>query len=182
MIAKTNEGGHILILENPGGVFRMEYRGTYATWTGEKSDSQLRIENMMNLYGQTVPAGPVLPDEDVRRLRAKLILEEALETIAALGFDIEIDESGFDIENVNFVGNFKQNLVSIIDGCIDTRVVVTGTLSACGVPDNPYQWIVDMNNLEKLKGGHRRADGKWVKPVGFVGPTDSIIKRLNRPE
>ena len=53
-----------------------------------KSDHQLSVEEFMRNALQDVPDDPALPNEVVRLLRARLIFEEAKETIAALGFEL----------------------------------------------------------------------------------------------
>lgn len=53
-----------------------------------KSPHQQRVEEFMGKFGQEVPDKPTMPDEDTRLLRAKLIFEETLETIYALGFKV----------------------------------------------------------------------------------------------
>ena len=53
-----------------------------------KTNHQLRIESFMKLAGQELPQSPVVPDIKIRQLRAALILEEAFETIDALGFKV----------------------------------------------------------------------------------------------
>ncbi len=52
----------------------------------EQSSHQQRVEHFMRQARQPLPEEPSIPSEEIRRLRAKLILEEALETIKALGF------------------------------------------------------------------------------------------------
>lgn len=106
---------------------------------------------------QKVPDRPTMPDEDIRRLRAVLILEEALETVRELGFSVILNQS-YDMtdkkefeEFFAFVSNGKENLEGIADGCADTIVVTTGTLSACGIADDSLQNEVDVNNLAKFK-------------------------------
>jgi len=131
-----------------------------------------------------VPDQPMVPDESIRRLRAILILEEALETVKALGFDIASihyrnpqgyqprASLGFDFDNWQ-VGywNVPPDLVEIADGCADISVVTIGTLSACGIADEAILEEVDLNNLAKFGlGGYRRADGKWIKPAGHQPP------------
>lgn len=135
----------------------------------EKSAHQQRVEQFMAKAGQAVPDRPTIPDEATRRLRAKLILEEALETIDALGFQVVLKPFDCDIE----IGpvSHEPNLEEIADGCADIIVVTTGTLSACGVADAALQAEVDQNNLSKFgPGGHRRADGKWIKPPTWTPP------------
>jgi predicted HAD superfamily Cof-like phosphohydrolase len=126
----------------------------------------------MELAKQNVPDKPSIPSDDILRLRASLILEEALETIDGLGCEIlydgihTINKNNFSIVNVK-----KADLVKIADGCADISVVTIGTLSACGIPDEKLLQIVDENNLEKFGEGHTiREDGKLIKPINHQPP------------
>jgi predicted HAD superfamily Cof-like phosphohydrolase len=125
----------------------------------ERSSHQVAIDKFMRLGGQEVPAKPTIPSLEVRKLRAKLILEEALETIEALGIQVEFKsdyqhdsitsaDPGF---NMIYTDTGLVNLKEIVDGCCDLRVVTTGTLTACGVNDIRPQELVDENNLDKFK-------------------------------
>jgi predicted HAD superfamily Cof-like phosphohydrolase len=133
-----------------------------------KSDHQKRVEELMRRAGQDVPSRPFMPSALIRKLRANLILEEALETIEALGFDVIMRP----FDNTLVLREAEPpDLVKIVDGCADTIVVTTGTLSACGVRDQPILEAVDLNNLGKFgPGSYRREDGKWMKPPGHVPP------------
>ncbi len=149
-----------------------------------KSQHQQRVEEFMQRAGQDVPSKPTLPDAETCLSRAKLHLEETLETIEALGCYVYRDKDakhGFNVAiNVNKWFGVRPDLIKIIDGCIDTNVVSTGTLSACGVPDLPFIIEVDAANLRKFEGdAHRDANGKWIKPTGFVGPDIAgVLKQL----
>jgi predicted HAD superfamily Cof-like phosphohydrolase len=133
-----------------------------------KTDHQRRVEQFMMLAHQDLPAHPTLPNESILRLRATLILEEALETIQALGFAVKRDG---DAHKYIVVPVYVPKLVDIVDGCADLSVVTVGTLSACGVADAPVLAAVDHNNLAKFgPGGYRRADGKWIKPPDHQPP------------
>lgn len=142
-----------------------------------KTEHQKRIEEFMKLAGQSVPEKPIMPDIDTRKLRAKLILEEALETIEGLGFDLDTNPSigdsryHFYSNGLKLVDNGNPSLESIADGCADISVVTIGTLSACGISDKNILEMVDNNNLAKFgPGGYRRDDGKWVKPPDHRPP------------
>lgn len=141
-----------------------------------KSEHQKRVEKFMGHAEQVVPIQPMIPDQRTRKFRAKIILEEALEAIHGLGFSVKLPpgervltEECYDLSND---GHLPPDLIEIVDGCCDLQVVTTGTLSACGVPDQLVQWEVDQNNLAKFgKGGYRReSDGKWMKPPDHKPP------------
>lgn len=152
-----------------------------------QSAHQRRVAAFMRLAGQLVPAKPTVPTHDVRLLRAKLILEEAFETIEdGLGVGVYFERPTLKPTKL-FVGDlnvrtvFDVNLIKLADGCADLRVVTTGTLCACGISDAAVQLIVDQANLRKFgSGATKRDDGKWLKPPGFVGPEDELQKELNR--
>lgn len=140
----------------------------------EKSLHQLSIEEFMTLAKQDVPGRPVLPSKPVRELRAKLILEETIETIEGLGFKISVGclnrfaHNGLKISNVELTEVYPPNLEKIVDGCGDLSVVTIGTLSACGVADTGVLRVVDEANLRKFgPGSYARPDGKWMKPKDF---------------
>lgn len=143
-----------------------------------KSEHQHQVEAFMLRAKQEVPLSPTEPSKDVRGLRAALIFEEAMETIQD-GLGVEVSfllENGrlryIDMENkFEFSADNKFNLIETIDGCCDLAVVTSGTLSACGIPDIPFQREVNQNNLEKFLPGHTiREDGKIVKPPGHRPP------------
>ena len=137
--------------------------------SGEKSWHQQRVEQFMAKAGQNVPDRPTVPDEATCRLRAKLILEEALETVEALGFQVVMKPFDGEIEVGPKV--HEPDIESVVDGCADNIVVTTGTLSAFGVADEAVMLEVDNNNLSKFgPGGYRRDDGKWIKPPTWTPP------------
>jgi hypothetical protein len=112
-----------------------------------------------------------IPSYQVRYLRAKLILEETLETILALGFDAQGTISPEEVH--------APNLEDIIDGCCDLNYVLTGTLVSCGVPDMPHIAEVCRANEDKFPGGQAifREDGKFQKPEGWQPPDHARVQR-----
>lgn len=122
------------------------------------SNQLTAIKSWMSAFGQETPNRPAIPTLDVRKLRAKLILEEALETIRGMGVEVT-DSSGFNlysIEDFAFAGieyNLKtaeEALVEVLDGCIDLEVVTKGTLAAFGLSDNEAFEEVMRSNWTKL--------------------------------
>lgn len=141
---------------------------------------------------QTLPAVPyTVPCEEVRRLRANLILEEAIETINGLGFIVNFSEDD-DLLRVAIGFNpcdWDRSVEKVIDGCVDTIYVATGTLAAYGVPDLPHIVEVNRANDAKFPGGKATLNdiGKFQKPKDWVGPDhakvrDSIDGRINLHE
>lgn len=152
----------------------------------QRSEHQQRVDEFMRLAEQEVPEAPVIPNEKTRILRAKLILEEALETIReGLGVDVLIDHGnsiktvGFGnviMENLDFNVVRDADLEQIADGCADVKVVTTGTLSACGIADEALQHAIDCSNLEKFSpGGRKREDGKWLRGPEWKKPDLNAI-------
>lgn len=145
-----------------------------------KSPHQDRVEAFMRAGGHRVPDRPEVPTPEVCLLRARLALEETLETIAALGFEVvphgdadHVHMAGLDFRRVG-----QPDLVKVVDGCCDTRVIATGTLSAFGVADESVQREVDRSNMDKFKDGVQHDQyGKIKKPAGWRPPDlDGVLK------
>ena len=132
----------------------------------------------MQKVGQATPSSPGVPDEKTRLLRAKLILEEAIETIRAMGVGVRLRETGgpegvvtVDPHELSFFINGEVDLEGVVDGCADISVVTIGTLIAFGVDDEPVLEEVDQANLRKFgPGSYERDDGKWIKPPDWTPP------------
>jgi predicted HAD superfamily Cof-like phosphohydrolase len=137
----------------------------------------------MQLAGQEAPRTPTIPDDDTRLLRARLILEEALETVRALGVTVQDRKTGgvFTDDDLEFEVTGSVDLEGVVDGCADISVVTIGTLVAFGVDDEPILEEVDEANLRKFgPGSFAREDGKWMKPPDWVPP--DIIGVIERQE
>jgi predicted HAD superfamily Cof-like phosphohydrolase len=123
----------------------------------------------------TSPAEPKLRNPE---LRARLILEEAFETAVGLvgGYRATqlIGEQCREIDPAA-----KPDLVEAIDGCIDTLVVVYGTLEDIGVDAEPFFDEVHRANMAK-RGGPMRADGKRLKPQGWKPPNIAGLLEIVR--
>ena len=154
-----------------------------------RSPHQQCVDEFMRKVPQELPARPKVPGKKTRFLRAKLILEESMETLAALGFKLASEDDSattptvaLDVKGItlNFVEQ-EPDLVEIIDGCADIIVVTTGTLSACGIPDSRFQREVDESNLRKFApGSWQRDDGKWMKPKDWTPPNiKGLLDELN---
>lgn len=167
-----------------------------------KSRHQMRVERFMRRLGvasgnnqlhalRSVPGGTEEEGEMTlgeRKLRARLMLEEVLETINN-GLGLEVSFRGRWGEDYVVIGQVDYDdrgngvdLVALADGVCDIKVTATGTLSAAGIRDNMIQVIVDSANLKKFSGdGHVDVDtGKWIKPTDFVPPDIEIGIELTK--
>ena len=150
-----------------------------------------RVKLFMQRAGQETPdcimAAP--PSAEIRRLRARLILEEALETVAALGCSVtcgvhELTASGVKSGDISIIAASEGSLVDVLDGLADLSVVSMGTVVAYGFNEDEWEGVlaaVDTANLRKFTGDAHAdpGSGKWIKPTGFVGPEadiENIIK------
>jgi len=131
----------------------------------KRSIWQRRVEKFMLNARQQVPASPVIPEAGIRRLRAALILEEALETIVALGFGVlSADGRMIDMDNTSLEPTHEPCLIEIADGCADIMVVTLGTLSACGIADDSVMAeVLDSNDSKFAEGHHINEIGKLIK-------------------
>ena len=130
-----------------------------------------RVREFMEKAGQDTPTAVTIPDERTRLLRARLILEEALETLQALGVEVQLSGERVTFEDCSLAARGEVDLEGVVDGCADISVVTVGTLIAFGVDDEPVLREVDEANLRKFgPGGYTRADGKWIKPPDWRPP------------
>lgn len=122
---------------------------------------QLVEDNMRNML-QATPSIPTIPPDDVLILRAKLILEEALETIAGLGVTISLYKDISDeiaaitmIEickaaNFEFERDKLVNVFEVVDGLADLDYVgPCGTAVAFGIDLDPIFQEVHRSNMTK---------------------------------
>ncbi len=151
-----------------------------------KSRNQLWVELFqarMNSPIQPLPVKPTAPSEHVRLLRARLMLEETLETIGALGVRVELHSPGdvmngdpghyepVEMKAIRFELSGEPDLVEIADGCADIEVVMLGTAASCGIAHQPIYEAVCENNLLKFAPGHViDSGGKLIKPPNHPKP------------
>lgn len=151
-----------------------------------KCRNQLLVEKFMarmhyhpiGAEKQQLPVRPTIPSLDIRKLRAALLLEEALETIAAMGLSVSLDmvalESGdhtLEMEHVHFVESGIPNLKEVLDGCADVQVVTYGLCAAHGIALQPGFEEIAGNNLLKFAPGHSFNErGKLCKPSNHPLP------------
>ena len=132
---------------------------------------------------------PELTDPE---LRAKLIMEEAVETVAAMGFyaDAYIShvnpnpEDPWVIEVAEFHKGYDEpNFPDAIDGLADLLYVIFGSAVAWGIDLEPFFNEVHRANMAKLSGP-KREDGKQLKPEGWQPPAiqEELDEQLRKAE
>ncbi len=116
-------------------------------------------------------------------LRARLIMEEAVETVAALGFDVHAQiyqNAVYESATLFEKGYAKLNLFDFIDGLCDLTYVVNGGAVNADIDLARHFDEVHAANMRKLTGP-KRDDGKQLKPEGWVGPDHKRILELYTP-
>jgi predicted HAD superfamily Cof-like phosphohydrolase len=109
------------------------------------NDEQRMVEEFHRRFQILVGTAPAVPDESTQRLRVRLIQEEFDELKEALG---------------------KRDTAAVAKELADLLYVVYGTAVSCGIDIEPVFREVHRSNLSKV-GGHKREDGKWVKPSWY---------------
>lgn len=117
------------------------------------------------------PTSPDRPQFRDAELRARLIAEEASETVYAL---VGRDEAFKILQEFAFPyphhrGVIYPDLAEVIDGICDIIYVAYGTAEAIGVDLEPFFDEVHESNMAKAGAG-RDEGGKIVKPPGWVKP------------
>lgn len=128
---------------------------------------QEKVTEFMQAMGQTVPRIPTIRDYPFE-LRAKLILEEAEEFVAACGLEHSDDDDG-----PTFTQVAPADAVQMIDAIVDLIVVAVGAASAMGFDLTSAFNEVHRSNMAKLGPDGkpiRREDGKILKPEGWTPP------------
>jgi len=111
---------------------------------------------------------PSVPPDDIVRLRAKLILEEAFEVVGAM-FSFPESQLKSAIKDLcEIIDDMQPNvsLANLAKELKDLEYVTLGANLAFGIPDAMFDGV-HANNLTKV-GGPVRADGKREKPTGYV--------------
>jgi predicted HAD superfamily Cof-like phosphohydrolase len=109
------------------------------------TDEQQMVEEFHRTFDIVVAAAPTVPEAATQALRVKLIQEEFHEVEEAIG---------------------RHHLPDIAKELADLLYVVYGTAVSYGIDMEPVFKEVHRSNMSKV-GGHKRADGKWVKPATY---------------
>ena len=117
---------------------------------------------------------PGVPDDATVRLRARLIMEEAFETLAAM-FSLHLAPVDYvrlahSIERMIDESPVNVDLPAFADGLADLAYVVEGANQAFGIDSEGVLKVVHAANMAKVGGPLRESDGKRLKPPGWKPP------------
>lgn len=146
-----------------------------SSFKNNMTKEQYQVGEFMSHFGQKTPAFVTIPDRETRKLRAELILEEALETIAALGFDVEwtsIHSQKITKESTAIyptVGGGVCDIYEVADGLADLHYVgYCGTGVAFGIDMDPVFQEVHRSNMTKMWTDKDLKKVKRLHPTGVV--------------
>ena len=117
---------------------------------------------------QPVVALPKVPSGPRVHLRAKLILEECLETLHAMGHTI-----GSNMQASQDARMYDGDIPELADGLADLIYVCIGTALEFGIPLDRVWAAVQHSNMAKAGPDGKcqfRADGKLMKPEWWCPP------------
>jgi|LakMenEpi03Aug12_release.lakeMendotaPanAssembly.Ray.scaffolds.fasta_scaffold177854_3 predicted HAD superfamily Cof-like phosphohydrolase len=142
------------------------------------------IREFSKSAGQNAPDSITIPSESEMVLRAKLVLEEALELCDALGVEVVANGQKLTEESLGFSIDSSKNfdMIGVADAAADIFWVGCGGVAAlCGFNFGKVLEEVDRSNMSKFIDGYRRDDGKWVKGPSY-SPADiaSCLEDINK--
>jgi predicted HAD superfamily Cof-like phosphohydrolase len=131
---------------------------------------QSSVAEMMRAFGQEARRTPAMIEDPIEReLTAKLVLEEALEFVEALGFTVNLSNG-----EINLHGELPTNLVEAADAIGDILVVTYGAANRLGIRAYPIFQEVQRSNMSKVgpdgKVIRREGDRKVLKPESYFPP------------
>lgn len=151
----------------------------------------MSVAMFMLKAGQKLPLRPMIPSDDVLKLRCELLLEEVLEFCWAAGF--VVSEASPDKEATTRLGetwgfetikarNLSPNYEEMIDACADVWYVNTGNVLALGSGDSDLINAVSVANLRKFEGDYSVRNGKLIKPKDWKKPEYKAVQQFHSPE
>lgn len=146
------------------------------------------------MAGATIGRQPGVLNTKDASLRARLIIEEAMETALALLMMNESDSAVAAIDLWTMIDSLIKGcidksrqiqspndaLVESIDGCVDLAYVTIGTNVSMGVSLDPFWNEVHRSNMSKAGGPV--VEGKLMKPRGWYPPRIAELLDALRPQ
>lgn len=113
------------------------------------NESQRMVREFHQTFDCLISETPTIPDFRTQNMRCNLIEEELDELKRAF---------------------MDGSLIQVADALADILYVTYGAAVSCGIDIEPVFKEVHRSNMSKV-GGHKREDGKWIKPDTY-SPAD----------
>ncbi len=121
------------------------------------------------------PTSPAKPELREATLRARLIAEEAAETVVGLvGDEVAHDILLEFAKACHFAPYREPDIVEAVDGLCDLLYVVYGTAEAIGVDLEPFFERVHASNMKKQNKAVDKHGKRGHKPPGWTDPKHAI--------
>jgi predicted HAD superfamily Cof-like phosphohydrolase len=168
-----------------------------------KTPHYRRVEALHRALGIAIPDTPTIPSLEDRVAAARMIFEEALEAVRALGADVVVrscsgtnaigeqirdgEWRGWAVLADKTEGRPEPDLAHIAKEAADCSVVAVRAMVICGIRDEAVLEAVDATNDSKLHGGKPvfRDDGKLLKNPSYVpvdlGPVIEAQRQAGAP-
>jgi predicted HAD superfamily Cof-like phosphohydrolase len=154
-----------------------------------------QTDEFHKVFGHPVADTPTELTKDQVKTRVNFIVEELVETLAAVSssnadfyknvtemIDAIVDAE--EKEKGNESINAENKLVAVADALTDINYFVQGTFTMMGIQPQPLFDIVQHANMSKLgpdgKPIYRESDGKIMKPEGWQPPEPLLEKEIER--
>ena len=129
------------------------------------------IRDFHKKFGEPIATEPIAPSDGTAYFRSMLIVEEALELVAALGFEVRIVQA-FGANIVEATKTGEPDLVKIVDAIRDLEYVMGGLEVALGLQDAAEATFIAVHraNMAKQPFGSLGGNMKPIKPSGWQPP------------
>lgn len=129
-----------------------------------------QVQDFQRMLGRPEPIVPMVPEDDVVKLRMRLVMEEAFEVLESCYHKHEWvnDIKSYVMDRINM---YRPNvsMPDLVDGLADLDFVVEGTRQEIGVIGAPVAKLVYEANMAKMSGPVDE-HGKKRKPEGWKPP------------
>ena len=153
------------------------------------SERQILVSDFHRMNSEPINDAPEPPSDEQAVLRAKFIMEEALELIDALGVQVHLPisdhpgmaEGDVDIGRLEFHNVKEPNLVAAVDALRDLECHIYGVELVLGVHSVSEETFLEVHrsNMDKRRVA---CNEKAMKPPGWKPPRIAEILRKRFPK
>lgn len=156
-------------------LFRALEEELFATGCIERPKLREQVIAFHQAFGQPILYKPTIPSVERLKLRARLVMEESMEFVTALGVDLGLAmrAEGAIAAAVASIGSHPCGIVQAADALGDIDYVVEGSRLEMGIDGQPIADEIHRSNMSKLGSDGKpiyREDGKAMKPPSWTAP------------